>query len=148
VATTFTLVTDCAVDAAALFDAARDIGLHVESMRGSRERAVGGVTAGRIGPGEHVTWRARHFGIRFTMTSRITAFDRPRRFVDEQEAGPFRSFVHEHAFEEVPGGCRMVDTITVASPILGVAAERLVLVPYLRRLIRRRNAVLARAASS
>lgn len=33
----------------------------------------------------------------------------------------------------------MTDTITVASPIFGRLAERLVLVPYLRRLISIRN---------
>ncbi len=27
------------------------------------------------------------------MTSRVTAFDRPHRFVDEQVRGPFRSLV-------------------------------------------------------
>ncbi|MEW1980210.1 hypothetical protein AB0333_04670, partial [Citricoccus sp. NPDC079358] len=33
----------------------------------------------------------------------------------------------------------MTDTITVMSPLFGHLAERLVLVPYLRRLIRQRN---------
>ena len=37
------------------------------------------------------------------------------------------------------GGTRMVDTITVASPVLGRIVEPRVLVPYLRRLIIRRN---------
>jgi hypothetical protein len=33
----------------------------------------------------------------------------------------------------------MTDTITLGSPIFGRLAERLVLVPYLRRLIAKRN---------
>jgi hypothetical protein len=33
----------------------------------------------------------------------------------------------------------MTDTITLASPVFGRLAERVVLVPYLRRLIRERN---------
>ncbi len=37
----------------------------------------------------------------------------------------------------------MTDTIELASPIFGVLAERLILVPYLRRLIASRNAHLA-----
>ena len=44
-------------------------------------------------------------------------------------------------------GSRMTDTITVASPIFGSLAERLVLVPYLRRLIATRNAHLLNALS-
>lgn len=67
-------------------------------METSGEQAIGGVTSGSIALGETVTWRARHFGIWFTMTSRITSLERPNRFVDEQVRGPFRSFHHEHVF--------------------------------------------------
>lgn len=141
---TFTLVTECPADAAALFDISLDIDAHVDSMSQSRERAIGGVVSGRIGIGQTVTWRARHFGIWFTMTSKITTLDRPRRFVDEQVSGPFKTFAHEHIFEDISGGCRMTDMLTVASPIFGALAERLGLVPYLRRLIQKRNAALIR----
>jgi ligand-binding SRPBCC domain-containing protein len=143
-ATTFTLVTECKADAATMFDISLDIDAHLESMTRSKERAIDGVTSGRIDLGETVTWRARHFGIWFTMTSKITALERPWRFVDEQVRGPFRTFIHEHTFENTSNGFRMTDTITVASPIFGALAERRVLVPYLRRLIRQRNATLLR----
>jgi ligand-binding SRPBCC domain-containing protein len=146
-ASTFVLVTDSSVDAARLFDISLDIDAHVESMSQSDERAVGGVTAGRIALGESVTWRARHFGIWFTMTSKVTALDRPTRFVDEQVKGPFKSFVHEHTYEQVAGESRMTDTITVASPIFGALVERVVLVPYLRRLIAARNRQLVDSLS-
>lgn len=122
-----------------LFDVSIDIDEHVSSMSDSGERAIGGVTGGAIGLGESVTWRARHFGVRFTMTSTITAWDRPHRFVDEQTRGPFRSFRHEHAFSHEGDHSTMVDTITLASPLGGRLVERVILVPYLRRLIRRRN---------
>lgn len=135
----FTLVTRAEVPCETLFDISLDIDEHVASMRRSGERAVGGVTRGAIGLGDVVTWRARHFGILFTMTSRITALDRPVRFVDEQVRGPFRSFHHEHRFEQMGGTAVMTDAITVASPFFGALAERVVLVPYLRRLIRQRN---------
>jgi hypothetical protein len=48
-------------------------------MRGSGERAVGGVTSGIMKLGDTVTWRARHFGIVFRMTSAITEYQYPRR---------------------------------------------------------------------
>ena len=60
-----------------VFDLARSIDLHSDSLAGTGERAVGGVTAGLIGPGETVTWRARHFGVWQHLTSRITSFERP-----------------------------------------------------------------------
>ena len=33
-------------------------------------------------------------------------------FVDEQRIGPYRLWYHEHVFEAVPGGTRMVDRVT------------------------------------
>lgn len=73
---TFTIVTQAPVDPAALFDASLSIDLHLESMRDSGERVIGGVTSGAIRLGETVTWRARHFGVWLTMTSKITMFSR------------------------------------------------------------------------
>ena len=138
----FVVRTRAAVAADELFDVSLDIDAHVASMEQSGERAISGVVSGRIDLGQEVTWRARHFGIWFTMTSRITALDRPTRFVDEQVRGPFRWFRHEHRFDDVTGVTTMTDTIDLASPIFGILAERAVLVPYLRRLIRVRNAHL------
>lgn len=144
----FEIETYAPVPAEALFDAALDIGAHVASMRGTGERAIAGVTSGRIGLGESVTWRAWHLGVRFTLTSRITALDRPHRFVDEQVSGPFRLFRHEHTFRGVGARTVMTDRVTVASPVLGRLAERVVLVPYLRRLLIRRARHLVASVSS
>ena len=138
----FTIQTVAAVDPDVLFDLSLDVDAHLASMRDSGERAIGGVTSGRIGLGESVTWRARHFGLWFEMTSQITALERPARFVDEQIDGPFKSFRHEHVFEQDGDHTTLTDIVTLASPVFGAVAERLVLVPYLRRLIRHRNAHL------
>lgn len=136
---TFMVVTEADVSAQELFAISLDIDAHMSSMEQSGERAIAGTTTGEIGLNETVTWRARHFGLWFTMTSQITELERPTRFVDQQVRGPFRIFVHEHRFESTGDGCRMTDTITVGSPIFGRLAERAVLVPYLRRLIVTRN---------
>jgi ligand-binding SRPBCC domain-containing protein len=119
-------------------------------MSDSGERAVGGVTHGQIGLGEHVTWRATHFGIPFTMTSRVTELERPDRFVDEQVTGPFRRFRHVHEFFEESGRTRMVDRISFDAPLgpLGRSVERLVLDRHLRRLITQRGHFLKQAAES
>ncbi len=144
----FTVVTRARVPVERLFDQSLSIDAHVESMARSGERAVGGVTSGLIRLGETVTWSARHFGWRFRMTSKITALEHPRRFVDEQVRGPFRTFRHEHLFEVQGEETVMTDILTIASPVFGRLAERWVLVPYLQRLIRQRNDVLVRAAES
>ncbi len=144
----FSLVTESTAPPPALFDLALDVGAHIASMPGSGEESVGGVTHGRLGPGDEVTWRAWHLGVRWTMTSRVErdGWDEPRTFTDRQVRGPFRSFVHVHTFVPTATGTRMIDDVTLASPVLGAVAERLVLVPYLRRLLRRRAACLVALA--
>ena len=138
-ASSFSLVTRANLPVERLFDVALSIDEHVASMAKSGEQAIDGVTGGSIALGETVTWRARHFGIRFTMTSQVTSLERPHRFVDEQVRGPFRSFHHEHVFTRDGSETVMIDTLTIGSPIFGRLAERVVLVPYLHRLIGQRN---------
>ena len=140
-------MTDIAAPVERCFDLSRDIDLHLESMVASKERVVGGVTSGLIGAGQEVSWQARHFGIRWHMTSRITAFEPPHRFVDEMVRGPFAAFRHEHRFEAHGGGTRMTDVVDVRmgwGPI-GPVAD-LVAAAYLRRLLTIRNGVIRRKA--
>ena len=99
------------------FDLSRSIDLHLDSMSDSGEKAIGGVTSGLIGLDETVTWNARHFGIRQNFTSKITAFESPSHFVDEMQKGAFRSFWHEHRFEEMDGATHMCDTIRYKVPL-------------------------------
>jgi ligand-binding SRPBCC domain-containing protein len=133
-----------------VFDLARDIDLHQRSMANTHERAVSGRTSGRIGAGETVTWRARHFGLTWSLTSEITAFDRPNRFVDEQISGPFAWFRHEHRFEAVPGGTLMIDDWRHAAPfgLLGRIADGIVLGPLIGHLLEQRSAAIAREAEA
>jgi ligand-binding SRPBCC domain-containing protein len=140
----FTVVTDFSIPVEAAFDLSLDIDAHQASMAASGERAIAGVTSGRIGLGEEVTWRARHFGVPFTMTSRVTALDRPTMFVDEQVRGPFHQFRHAHRFEAIETGTRLTDSVTFTVPCgpFGRAAEHFVLARYLRRLIEVRNEYL------
>jgi ligand-binding SRPBCC domain-containing protein len=137
------------VDPETAFDLSLSIDAHLGSFEHSGEQAIGGVTAGVIGLGEFVTWRARHFGITWTMTSTITEWDRPHRFVDEQRTGPFRSFRHEHRFEPVEHGTRLTDHVEFEAPfgVLGRVVERLVLARYLRHLIDVRNTFLVTEAT-
>jgi len=137
----FQLVTSIAASPARVFDASLDIDAHLASMESSGEQAVDGVTSGLIGLGETVTWRAKHFGIVWKMTSTISALDAPHRFVDEQLRGPFKRFRHEHLFESEGSGTKMVDNIEFEAPLgpLGRIAERLVLRSYLPKLIVERN---------
>ena len=124
------------------FELALSVDAHTASMGRSGERAVAGRTQGVLGPGETVTWQARHFGLPFRMTVRVTEHRAPEEFVDEQVRGPFGHWWHRHTFTEVAGGgTRVVDEIDFASPLrpLGRLVDRLVLERYLRRIVVARN---------
>jgi len=142
--------TRVAAPPARCFDLARDVELHQRSTAASRERAVAGRTTGLLGAGDEVTWEATHFGVRQRLTSRITEFDPPRRFVDEMVRGAFARFRHEHQFLSVPGGTDVVDIFDYTAPLgpLGRLADGLFLRRYMTALLRERNAYLKRAAES
>src|ERR1700733_15775427 len=99
------------------FDLSRSIDLHTDSMQHTGEKAIAGRTSGLIELGESVTWEAKHFGIRQTLTSKITEFNYPNCFVDEQVRGAFKSFRHEHRFVQQDGQTLMTDTFTFKSPL-------------------------------
>lgn len=140
----FRIVTEIAAPVERCFDLSRSIDLHLESMMASKERAVGGVTSGLIAEGEEVSWQARHFGLQWRMTSRITEFDPPHRFVDEMVRGPFAAFRHEHHFDPSGTGTRMTDVISFRMA-LGPPAN-LPVGLYLRRLVRIRNGAIRKKA--
>ena len=111
-------------------------------MRASGEQAIRGVSSGVMKLGDSVTWRARHFGIAFRMTSVITHYQPWGRFVDEQQRGPFRRWWHEHTFTALADGqTQMTDVVEFESPfgLLGSVADRLVLDHYMPHLLQQRN---------
>jgi ligand-binding SRPBCC domain-containing protein len=132
------------------FDLARDLDLHLRSMRASGERAVAGRTSGLIGLNEEVTWEARHFGVWHRHSARITAFKRPEHFRDSMVRGRFRTFEHDHYFTERGGETRMRDVIEFASPLgwIGRLVDVAFLSRYLHRLIVERNRVIKEAAEA
>jgi ligand-binding SRPBCC domain-containing protein len=137
------------LDAPTAFDLSLSIDAHKDAFAASDERALAGVTQGIIGKGEYVTWRARHFGITWTMTSVITEWERPVRFVDEQRSGPFKTFWHEHRFTVDDDGTWLDDDVRFEAPLgpLGWIAERAVLGRYLPHLIDVRNEFLVTEAA-
>jgi ligand-binding SRPBCC domain-containing protein len=132
------------------FDLSLSVDLHLASASSTGERAVAGVTSGLIGLGEEVTWRARHFGIVFHMTSRITAADRPRFFRDRMVRGPFASFEHDHRFDEEGDVTWMRDELRFEAPLgwLGKPAGLWVVRPHLRRFLAERNEAIKAVAES
>jgi ligand-binding SRPBCC domain-containing protein len=133
-----------------VFDLARCIDSHAESLSHTNEKAVGGVTKGLINLGETVTWEATHFGFRQRLTSKITVCESPKRFSDQMVSGAFARFVHNHVFEEINGKTVMRDLFDYDSPLgfLGNIVDFLVLEKYMKNLLTTRNESLKRIAES
>lgn len=126
----------------------RDIRIHTETTAQTGERAVEGVTAGKIGLGQTVTFEGTHFRMPQRLTVKVVEFDRPRLFVDEMTEGKFKSFRHVHEFSENEGVTLMHDTLTWESPfgIIGRIVDKLLLERHLLNLVSTRNARLKEIA--
>ena len=133
-----------------VFDLARSVDLHQQSMGHTNERAVGGVTSGLIGLGETVTWEATHFGIKQRLTSKITVCELPTHLQDIMVDGAFKGFTHDHYLSETPTGTLMKDVFDFSSPLgfLGVIADFFVLENYMTGRLKKRNEVIKQAAES
>jgi ligand-binding SRPBCC domain-containing protein len=68
--------------------------------------------------GAEIEYRIRLFGIPFSWHTEITVWEPGFRFVDEQVAGPFRKWVHEHRFEPVgDSSTRIRDEVAYNLPL-------------------------------
>lgn len=119
------------------FDLSRDVDVHTASTSITNERAVAGVTHGMMQLGDEVTWEATHLFVRQRLTSRITAFERPRMFTDEMQSGAFKRLRHKHIFEAREDGTMMIDELDFASPFsfIGNIVDWLFLENYMKRFL-------------
>ncbi|WP_419699891.1 SRPBCC family protein [Mucilaginibacter sp. NFX135] len=129
------------------FDLARNIDVHVASTRHTGETAIAGRTSGLIELGEWVTWRAKHFGIWQTLTSKITELEYPNHFTDEMVQGAFKNFRHEHYFFAIKEETLMKDIFRYESPY-GTIFDLVILQNYMRRLLQKRNLVIKEIAEA
>ena len=126
------------------YDLSLSVDVHLRSAAGTGERVVAGVSSGVLKLGDHVTWEARHLGLKHRLSMTISAADPPRTFRDELVSGPFRRLVHDHFFEQADGGTLMRDVLEFSTGVRPLDA--LVLKPHLRRFLLRRNAVVKELA--
>lgn len=66
--------------------------------------------------GALIDYKIRIRGVPVRWRTKIAAWEPPNRFVDEQLAGPYRQWIHEHRFEAEGDGTRMVDKVLYRAP--------------------------------
>lgn len=132
------------------FDLATSIDLHKLSTTQTNEQAIAGTTKGLIKLNEFVTWQATHFGLRQELTTKITAYDKPFHFRDEQIKGVFKLLKHDHFFEQVGNEVMMKDIFEYESPfgIVGQLFNKLILTRYLTKFLIIRNNLIKEFAET
>ena len=66
--------------------------------------------------GTLIRYRLRLHGIPFDWLTRITRWNPPHEFVDEQLRGPYRQWIHRHTFEDRGDHTHMQDVVDYALP--------------------------------
>lgn len=131
-----------------VFDSARSIDVHELSTAKTNEKAIAGRTSGLCELGDEVTWRAKHFGIYQTLSSKITQFKAPFYFQDRMVKGAFAFMEHDHFFDEKDGTTLMKDVFVYGAPygFFGRLFDKLVLKKYMIKLLTTRNHVIKEVA--
>jgi len=138
---TIHLTTFIAAPVARVFDLARSIDVHRESMTKHKEEAVAGIRFGLIEKNEAVTWKAKHLFKTRLLRSEIIDMKKPDMFIDQQVKGDFKMMKHEHHFKPCENGTIMIDLVEFEAPYgsFGKLFSKLYLTRYLKNLIEQRN---------
>jgi ligand-binding SRPBCC domain-containing protein len=70
----------------------------------------------RMGLGTEIEYTIHWLGVPVRWYTRITDYDPPHRFVDEQLRGPYRQWRHLHSFNTDNGRTRMIDRVDYILP--------------------------------
>jgi ligand-binding SRPBCC domain-containing protein len=88
----------------------------------------------KMATGTVLDYRLRLAGVPFRWRSRISLWDPPFRFLDEQLMGPYAEWIHLHTFEVVPEGTRVRDRVRYRLPLHPVG---LLVAPLVTRQLHR-----------
>ena len=108
-------------------------------------KPVSGRTSGHVENGDTILWRGWKFSLPQFHQSVIEAMDVPRFFRDRMVRGRFACFAHDHRFTPQPdGSVELADELRFSLPCgwAGALVARLIVLPHIRRLLRRRFALI------
>lgn len=109
---------------------------------------VSGKTSGLIAMGDQLVWQGWKFGLPAMHETLITGYERPAFFQDTMGRGRFRSFQHDHHFQEIDGRTVLWDVVRFSMPLgmPGRAVGKLVVVPHVLKLMLERFELIKQLA--
>jgi ligand-binding SRPBCC domain-containing protein len=133
-----------------VFDLSRSVALHKASMKHHEEKIVDGTMSGLMNMNDTVTWTAKHLFKQRRLKIKITKFQRPEYFIDEQEVGDFKMMKHEHYFKPIENGTIMIDQFhfEISNDIIGKLINNFYLEKYMTQLLKERNKMIKETAES
>ena len=98
----------------------------------------------QMGAGALIEYQLRLHGVPLRWRTLIALWEPPYRFIDEQLAGPYRLWHHEHTFAERDGGTVLGDHVRYRAPggPLAPLIHRWVVLPDLERIFDYRRQVI------
>ena len=99
----------------------------------------------RMRAGEEIHYIISWMGIPLKWKTRIAEYTPPRKFVDEQEKGPYTLWHHEHFFEQTEAGVVIRDCVDYILPLgpLGRLAHFFMVKAQLLEIFRYRQKTIA-----
>jgi ligand-binding SRPBCC domain-containing protein len=142
------LTTFIAASQERVFDLSRSVALHKASMKQHDEKNIAGTMSGLMNLNDTVTWTAKHFFKQRRLKIKITKFQRPEHFIDEQEEGDFKMMKHEHYFKSIENGTIMIDQFHFETPrgLIGRLINNFYLERYMTKLLQERNKMIKEIA--
>jgi ligand-binding SRPBCC domain-containing protein len=142
------LTTFIAAPQERVFDLSRSVDLHRASMKHHNEKIIDGTMNGLMDLDDTVTWTAKHLFQQRRLKIKITKFQRPEYFIDEQTEGDFRMMKHEHYFKPIENGTIMIDQLHFETPYswMGKLVNNFYLENYMTQLLKERNKTIKEVA--
>ena len=131
-----------------VFHLSRSIRLHKLAMKEVQAEVIQQPSGALIGPGESVSWKAKLLFRMRLWKLKVTSFQEPFSFVEEQVQGDLKTMKHEHFFKPVENGTIMIDQFhyTLRYGNLGNLVNSIYLRKYLQRMLEERNRLIKKVA--
>lgn len=138
------LTTFIAAPVDKVFDLSRHIALYKLLFQGRKEKISSGAASNLVGKNETVTILVTHAGKQRMTMLKLTTFERPNLFVEEQVKGDLQNYRHEHHFKKAENGTILIDILEFGIPkdILGKIFGKVYFKKYLEELLRKRTEII------